>query len=123
MLNAFGQYFAHGQAQNVNPPSVSTIRKVVSVLSRTNSPAYFGDKLTHLTQLMVFLRLVCFCSSHASKLRFTHSLSTQPPSHTHIHRLFVTRSQQEQVEGTVPHAELSFCRSLFLTKPEQTRTN
>lgn len=116
MLNAFSQYFAHGQAQNVNPPSFSTIRKVVSVLSRTNSPAYFGNKLTHFTQLMVFLQLVCFCLCHASKLRFTHS-----PSHTHIHRLFVTRSQQEQVEGTVPHAELSFCCSLSLTKPEQTR--
>lgn len=93
----------------------------------TNSPVLTGDKLTHLTQLKMFLQLVCFYPSHESELRFSLSLHLPPrhsPSlfltHTHTHTLFETMSQQGQMEGTVPHAEPSFCHSLSLTTPHQT---
>lgn len=70
----------------------------------TNSPVLTGDKLTHLTQLKMFLQLVCFYPSHESELRFSLSLSishlaTLPlsSSHTHTHthylRLWVSRGR------------------------------
>lgn len=52
---------------------------------------------------------------------YMHAHTSKSKTHTHFY-LLVTRCQQEQVEGTLPHAEPSVCRCLSLSGTQHTNT-